>query len=379
MNINRKILGFCFGAIFFLNAQDENVIKDQAEVFAPDLSNLSTRNFEKQVDGSVSQEVQEQKITDPNNIEQNQNSVELEKQIVKAPEIQGADNVNLSENQIGVQGNWVKKREWLKSSYVINDEIQNIVAQIQTMPKQYKDQFDLIDKQLDEFYKTQGFNQANSASMFGSIKKYLDNRKKFYKEQLKSGVTTQGEIDLDELLREIKDLKHQSEQLRLDIKSIYDLDRSIDERLKKLDELVKLAYDESNKASLMVEEIWNIIDDKKARTIYYQLKGDSLEKVNAIKKYVTQTLWQDFTNFIELMKTQMSKVSTSITELESKGLVIKDRAERLKDIKKVQEEEAKRLEELAQAKKKSDNMFWYQKLYEYIVDIFAKIYNFLSK
>ncbi|MBU4269253.1 hypothetical protein KJ644_00700 [Candidatus Dependentiae bacterium] len=354
MNICMKLLGLSALFLFFLNAQEADVIEQQFE--NANLQDVNTPEVNENIVEPV------EKLEEPQ----------------KETKINGIDNVNFSEEKIGTQGNWLKKREWLKSSYAVNDEIQNIVSEIQSMPGQYNEQFNKIDKELDEFYKKEGFNQASSAALFAGIKKYLSNRKKYYKEQIKSGVTTEGEIEIDDLLKITKDLKTKSEQLRLDIKSIYDLDRSIKDRLKKLDDLEKMALEESAKSAQMVEEIWNIIDDKKARTIYYQLKGDSLEKVNAIKKYVTQTLWQDFNNFIELIKTQMNIVSESIAALEKDGLIVKDRTERLKDIKKIQEDEAKRLAEFAALKKLEQNRSWYQKFYSYIVDIFAKIYNFLS-
>jgi DNA-binding HxlR family transcriptional regulator len=137
-----------------------------------------------------------------------------------------------------------------------------------------------------------------------------------------------------------------------------------------------MANEESIKSSNMVDEIWNIIDDKKARLIFYKLKGENLEKVNAIKKYITETLYNDFNNYLDNIKKQMDLVSNQIQELESKGIVIRERAERIQKIK--EENLLKTKEQQEDISKRPEIKFWYQKVYYMFVDIFAKLYNFFN-
>lgn len=293
-----------------------------------------------------------------------------------AQKTDGLENTNISEDKIGVQGNWVKKKEWLKDSDKINQEIQTVVESIQSFSQKYSQEYLPIDALLDEFYKKEGFNQASINALFVSVNNYLQKQKKKYLEQSDRGVISIEEVSLDELLDDNKKLIKSIEQLKLDIKSINDLDKGINDRLKKVEDFVLMANEESIKSSNMVDEIWNIIDDKKARLIFYKLKGENLEKVNAIKKYITETLYNDFNNYLDNIKKQMELVSNQIKELEASGIIIRERAERIQKIK--EENLLKNQEQQEKISKKPEAKFWYQKLYYVFVDVLAKIYNFFN-
>ncbi len=297
------------------------------------------------------------------------------------PDKSVAETVDLSEEKIGVQGNWVKKREWVKESYKVNEEIQTTASEIQKLREPFQEKFRTIDGELDSFYKQEGFKIGGVKTLFNSVNRYLDKKRKKEVKKLKRGVTGEEEIKLEFLLRKIKIRKKEIEQLRLDIKSIDQLDKSLNDRLKKLDEHIKLALDESIKSKEMVDEIWYIIDDLKARNIYYQLKGDSLEKVKAIKRYLTGTFSTDYNNFLKVIREQIQKVTERIKELEENGLIIKNRSERLEKIKledlenkktNIEEDEDKKVKRLA------DRTLG-QKIYYFFVDTFAKVHHFLSE
>ncbi|MBD3272960.1 hypothetical protein GF385_01255 [Candidatus Dependentiae bacterium] len=312
-----------------------------------------------------------------------QKKVESENDIEDS-ELPKAETVDLSEEKIGVRGNWVKKREWLKDSYKINEEIQNIVLETEKIRDPFQDKFLKIDSELDSFYKNEGFRQGSVKFLFNSINKFLDKKKKEREKKLTKGVTSEEEIKINLLLKDTKILKKEVEQLRLDIKSIDQLDKSLNDRLKKLDEYIKISLDESIKARDMVDEIWYIVDDLKARNIYYQLKGDILQKVKAIKKFLEGTFSSDFDNTLNTVREQIEKVSKEIKELEEKGLIIQNRSERLEQLKLKDLEEKKRVKEEEKLKEKDKperpkNMTFAQKLYYFFVDLFAKVHSFLSE
>lgn len=290
-----------------------------------------------------------------------------------------AQTVSLPEEKVGIQGNWVKKREWVKESYKINDEIQNIASEIQRLNSPIQEKFVSIDGELDSFYKQEGFKQGEINFLFNSLNKYLDKKRKKESKKIKQGVTDEEELKIELFLHDLKILKKEIEQLRLDIKSIDQLDKSLNDRLKKLDEYIKMALDESVKSKAMVDEIWYIIDDLKARDVYYQLKGDSLEKVKAIKKYLTGSFSSDFDNLLNLIRNQIQAIAAQAKDLEKKGLIVKNRSERLEKIKldelkgQIADEQVEK-EEIIQ---EEENRFG-RKVYRFFVNIVAKIYGFLS-
>lgn len=286
------------------------------------------------------------------------------------------ETIDLPEEKIGIQGNWIKKREWVKESYKVNQQIQDIVSEIQKLRYSFQDKFTKINNELELFYKQESLNQGTVKALFNDINRYLDKKKNEYSRKLKEGVTSVEEVELATLLRDTKILKKELKQLMLDIKSVDQIDKSLNDRLKKLDEFLKMSLDESVMAKKMVDEIWYIIDDLKARDIYYKLKGDSLEKVKAIKKYLAGSFQTDFNNLLSTIRDQFAKISEHIKDLEKRGLIIKNRSERLDVIRQKKVEKKNKLPNKIE---NPQDLTTIQKIYKYTVYLAAKIHNFLSE
>ncbi|MBD3231261.1 hypothetical protein GF322_01230 [Candidatus Dependentiae bacterium] len=293
----------------------------------------------------------------------------------------GADTEKYLEKEIGTQGNWVKKREWLKEAQKINDEIQNLAETIQKTKESFYGKFKNLDDELDKFYKQQGFEQGQLQTLFNDIEKYLEKKRNKEIEILKQrdrqrGITGEYEIKLDILEDEIRSQKMDLEQLQLDMNTIADLDKGLSERLKKLDEYIDMALKEASSARKLVNKIWYILDDKKARTVYYELKGNILEKMLGIQKYIQQDLLQNFDNIISSIRSQISRVTIMIDNLENKGFIIKDRARRVEEFKLKELERLREEKKEVEVKKpeKIEQISFIQKIYEFMVDIIAKTY-----
>ena len=386
MNNIKLLTFFCLFFVFNLLAEDTKI--DALQNSVEETKDLQTEiNVNSELDvvdsivpsGNVVDISDEEKFSDEKLVEEvvplfDEDFSDVEEEPV-------AETVDLSEEKIGTSGNWVKKREWVKESYLVNEEIQSSVSEIQKLREPFQNKFIKIDGELDSFYKQEGFKYSRVKVLFNGLNRYLDKKRKKEVKKLKSGVTGEEEIKIDILLENIKNSKNETEQLRLDIKSIDDLDKSLNDRLKKLDEYIKLSLDESLKSKEMIDEVWYIIDDLKARDIFYQLKGDSLEKINAIKRYLTGTFSTDFNNYLKVIRDQIEKVSNSIKGLEEKGLIIKNRSERLEEIKLKDLESNEDIQEEQKPEKTQrfvDRSF-FQKAYYFLVNVVANIHNFLSE
>lgn len=311
------------------------------------------------------------------------------------PNAQGPETVALSEDKVGIQGNWMKKKEWLIKSNEAFDEIQAIAFEIQGTRKTFNEKYHTIDDEFDAFYKNLSLDQGKLQELFESLERYLEKKKKKKLEEL-SSTNKEDVSEKDYLLKvdllnaDIKQNKEELDQLKLDLKSIDDLDKSIVERLKKVDEQLAQAKELYDKAKSSLEDLWNIIDDKKARTIYYDLKGSTSEKLKSIASYLKEDLSRDFDTVIETAKTQMKKTKESIQKLEEKGLFIKNRSQRIEQLK------LKELQKLEQAKKESEHIptqeelidlkkikkkptLWYEKVYDYITTVSSKVYSFVKE
>jgi len=313
----------------------------------------------------------------------------------------GPETVALSQEKVGTHGNWMKKRDWLMKTNEANNELQKMVLGINAMRKTYNEKYSGIDEILDGFYKQLGQEQGKLQEVFDGIIRYLEKKKKkditlisqnpeIDKEDKLQYKNLQDKIELVE--QQVSTLKGSLDQLKLDMKSIEDLDHSVAERMKKVDEQITIANDEAAKAQKMTSDLWYIIDDKKARTYYYEIKGSTLEKIKAIDAYLKGDLLTDFDAVIDVIKTHVTKTHDDIKKLEDKGLIIKDRARRvealkLKDLfdaelerKKAELEQQKAAEEKARKAKLPKT--WYGKIYHACVNFFSSlivgVYDFCS-
>jgi len=297
--------------------------------------------------------------------------------------VMGAETTLVDSDKVGVQGNWVKKREWLRNSLEINDEIQGFAEATQQSKSSFLNKFNAIDNELDNFYRQGGFKQGKLQVLFDDLEKYLAKKREkelaAIKEEGEGGITSEAEIKIDMVEEEMKSLKNELEQLKLDMKSIEDLDRSLMDHLKVVDEQIDGAVSESDRARKMVDDIWFMIDDKKARVSYYELKGNILEKVKVIKEYIQVALANNFDLVISTIRSQMPLVRNQIKSLEDRGFIIENRATRLEQLR------LKELEALQAGKpidvpakieeEKRIEKSWGEKIYDFFVGIAANIYK----
>ncbi|MFA5075055.1 MAG: hypothetical protein WC436_03030 [Candidatus Babeliales bacterium] len=304
----------------------------------------------------------------------------------------GADNVQLPVSQIGQQGNWVKKRTWLKEALALNDKIQTSVEDAQNNKKIYEEKYSQISSELDQFYKEEGLLHGKVDEIFEGLHRFVDKKRKKEKERLKAedkgGISSDQEIKLDIMEEEIKAQERDIDQLSLDMKSIQELDKSINERLKKLDEQIKKIIEQAEIASKKSEDIWFVIDDKKARTIFFDLKGTILPTIKAIQDYIKGPLLSNFESVLQTTRNKIAEIKSSITSLEEKGLIIRNRVERVEKIKLEELEKSKKEKEASEQKIKEQEktkeekkipVGWPEKIYNFFIDIIAKIILFFKK
>jgi hypothetical protein len=300
-----------------------------------------------------------------------------------------ADTIDFPEEKIGSQGNWIKKKEWLKEALKTNEEIQKIVALIQNAKKPYSEKAHQIDGELDTFYKKEGFEQGKLKEIFAGVEKYLDKKKQKELERAKTagesqGVTDDLEIKIKLIEKDLENNKKELEQLKLDMQSIGDLDKSIQDRLQKVDEQITVARGEATRSEKLTDETWYIIDDKKARNNYYELKGNILEKLKSIQKYLETDLSNDFEAVLANIRNQTAKVTEEIKKLEEKQFIIKDRAQRVEKIKREELEGLRAEKAIAEKKAKEDAAAklsiqpWYSKIYNFFINLIAKAYVFIT-
>ncbi len=305
---------------------------------------------------------------------------------------QGPETVAFSEDKVGAQGNWMKKREWLIKSNEIFDEIESVAFAIQETRKSFNAKYHAVDEELDNFYRSQALEHEKLQELFVSIMEYIEKQKKKKIEEL-SGQAREKLLERDYIIKidlfnaEINKHKEGFEQLKLNFKSIDEIDKSIIDRLNRVNEQIAQAKIIFDQARVIIDDLWSIIDDKKARAIYYNLKGTTLEQLKSILTYLKDDLSSDFDLVAEKIRSQIQNAKTLIKQLEEKGFIIKNRSERLAQIK-IQEKEKLAKKEIVKIptkeevidlqKIKNPSMRWYEKMYDNIITFIVQIYRIIG-
>lgn len=307
------------------------------------------------------------------------------------------DTVELPDKEIGIQGNWMKKKEWLKRAYETHDQMQRLAVDIQNSRNAFNQKFNSIDEELDLFYKNYGVQQGKLDELFSNISGFLEKKKQRDLAALAADKQQDKILERDYQARveaietEVKGNKTSLEQLKLNMQSIEELDRSIAQRLTQLDEQINQAMQLVTRGNDTINALWQIIDDSIARTRYYELVNNIFAPLQAIHTYLTSTLQQDFDQVAGTIRQQIAKVLDDTRQLESVGLVLKNRTPRLDDIRlqvkldrekalqAEREAEAKR-KELAQKKtvKKVVPQPWWKKIILFFVALFSNLYSIIT-
>lgn len=242
----------------------------------------------------------------------------------------------LSPEKAGRSGNWAKKRRWLKEALAVNEALQKDVSAAQRGRSKFYDAFNGIDNKVNEFYRTRGFTQgaleALIKDLHGDIAKEKERRIAHAKEKSEEdGIPLNYyDVQIEAIEEDAKKFEKEVAQFKLDVESIGQLDKSLNERLQVLDKHIKEVGGMGTQGQELTDDIWLMIDDKKARIAYYELKALG-EKVTGTKGYIEGALLTDFKKVISTLSTHIMQVGDEVGKLERRGLVIEHRGERVKN------------------------------------------------
>lgn len=242
----------------------------------------------------------------------------------------------LPPEKAGRSGNWAKKRRWLKEALAVNEALQKDVSATQRSRSKFYDAFNGIDNKVNEFYRTRGFTHGALDALIKDLRGDIAQEKERRIVRAKEKSEEDGiplnyyDVQIEAIEEDAKKFEKEVAQFKLDVESIGQLDSSLNERLNVLDKHIKDVGKTGTQGQQLTDDIWLMIDDKKARVAYYELKALG-EKVTSIKKYIEGALLSDFQKVISTLSTHIMQVGDEVGKLERRGLVIEHRGERLKN------------------------------------------------
>ena len=250
----------------------------------------------------------------------------------------GPDTLVLSEKDIGQQGNWVKKKEWLKQARELQDEILKSCEDIQAHRKNfYREKREKADNLLDDFYREVGAQRGNVTASVQTIGEKVNTSIEALKE-MKAKFNSNGDGSMDfalyELEGKIASYKDDIEQIKFDVESIHDMDSSVAERIDAIDGYIDSALEDRSKGQEVVTLMFSLVDHEKARIKYYELKG-FYERVKAIKNYIKETAATDFTTLVGQIESHTNKIKTQVSAIQNDVEEIKKRLDESQKVMQV--------------------------------------------
>ncbi len=241
---------------------------------------------------------------------------ETEEPPIKVEEIEGIDTVDLKEPR----GNWLFKRIWWERAEKKYEKIRTLVQEIlESRMKFFMERSEIDKNVLDPFYIEVGLNK-------GEFQEVLDELTKKLEQVREKDVTLTGpERDL---LNTLENEKDTLDQLTLDVQSIGQLDRDIDNALSKLMEQINRVRRYERDAWRYFKEISRVLSDTKARELFYKMEVIA-NNIKDIKEYIDQTFNQYFENIVATTKESVQRIETNVQSFEEKGINFKKQAQKM--------------------------------------------------
>jgi len=236
----------------------------------------------------------------------------------------GPETMDLSEDDIGCQGNWVTKRRWLKEAEQVVRQIEDTANGINVFRgTDYAEKFKTAQKTLEDFYISNKFDRDVVDVLLEDSKNAITKKHDSLIVELKAKNPDAAVDDLSlyEIGREISTLRDLWEQAKLDIQSIDEIDRAFELRYKTIDDIVAKTMGSVIEAQRLLQQMYYVLDHRKVRERTLKIK-EIFAQVQAVDAYLKNDLANDFNKLISVMNEQIEKTTNSIRSLKDKGITL---------------------------------------------------------
>ncbi|HLJ30867.1 MAG TPA: hypothetical protein VKU36_00370 [Candidatus Babeliales bacterium] len=239
---------------------------------------------------------------------------------------QGIDTVSLD----NPQGNWLFKRIWWERAEERYEKIRLLVDAVWESRTIFFVKRNELDRNvLDPFYLNVGIGQ-------GELQTILAEQLDFFeKHREQQGDLTEQERSLYE---SIENEEEALKQLKLDVDAIASLDHAIDDALGTLMNQINRVRQFERQAWDNFKEIAHILNDTKARELYYMIEG-AARNIKNISTYLERDFFNHFTHLINEATKHVTRVQNQIEALKEKGVNFKRQTELLEQKNEQQMEE----------------------------------------
>ncbi len=274
---------------------------------------------------------------------------------VKAEKPTGIDTVSL-ENP---QGNWLYKRIWWERAEERYEKIRLLVDAIWESRTVFFVKRNELDRNaLDPFYLNVGIGQGELQTILSEMVEFFEKHRE-----------AQGDLSEQErtLYETIAPQEEALKQLMRDVESIANLDHAIDDALGTLMNQINRVRQFERQAWDNFKEIAHILNDTKARELYYMIEG-AARNIKNISTYLERDFLSHFNKLIGEATQHVTRVQNQIEALKEQGVNFKRQTELLEQQKEQAQQQAEDEEEEVAPKPKLGWFAW-------IMSGFTNVFN----
>lgn len=237
----------------------------------------------------------------------------------EAPETEkptGIDTVSLD----NPQGNWLFKKIWWERAEERYEKIRILVDGVWESRTIFFVKRNELDRNvLDPFYLTVGIGQGELQTILSEMVDFFEKHRE-----------EQGDLNEQErmLYETIAPQEEALKQLMLDVESIANLDHSIDDALGTLMNQINRVRQFERDAWNNFKEIAHILNDTKARELYYMIEG-AARNIKNISTYLERDFLNHFNTLVSEATKHVTRVQNQIDALKEQGINFKRQTELL--------------------------------------------------
>lgn len=243
-----------------------------------------------------------------------------------------------SEDLYQKPGNYVRKNKALTEALDNYEQLLELLGPLEDSREQFFNKRSESNLRVNKFFAQIGFDREQLEKEISRLITELE------KERVAEGELTEQERDI---LAELTAKKEALEQLRLDIRSIVDLDNSLGTALAKLNDQIAQARKIQDESLRYYKRIDELRDDKEALDLAHRI-GNFVSHLRSVQSWAQGPFASYFNQTIDTITAQIAKITAQIKTLRAQGLLLEKEVEQAKkeDIeRKTAEEKARLLEE----------------------------------
>ncbi len=332
-----------------INAQEpvkenkpEELSKNEEEA-NKEIDNQESQQPEQAEEPKVAEEIKPENVEEPVKVEPKKEEVNKPKnepsqqiQPAKQPVIEPKEDMEkdivntLDTLSVEDEGNWLLKRVWWEQAEATFEKIINLNNQMLQPQMEYFNRKNEANKAVEEMFRKIGFQYGELHEMLNYFLESVS------KEREAVGILSTEERDF---LNLVNGKRQELENLQTDLNSLNELETKFNEVLNQLAAQINKCREYEKNAWNDFKEIGRILNDKKAKALFYQIEG-YLKNVQSIFNYINVDLKKYFDGLLDKADKLATSILSKIEELNNQGFNIKEEYQKIKQIEEQREIEA---------------------------------------